>query len=222
MFPSALSLSQTAAALKPIRILIADDHPIVRQGLVAILNDQADMVVVAEASDGLAAIAEFKQYQPDVLILDLRMPRLGGVEVIEAIRSDFPGACIIMFTIYDTDEDIYRGLRAGAKSYLLKDTPCQEVLKVIRNVYEGQRHIPAEISQKLASRIEQPELTGRELEVLQLLVIGQSNRELGALLSISERTVKFHINNIFTKLGVSDRTQAVIQALKRGLARLEF
>lgn len=212
---------ETRSSNQTIRILIADDHPIVRQGLVSILNDQSDMSVVAEADDGQAAVVQYRQQQPDVAILDLRMPHLSGVEAIATIRAEFPQACIIMFTIYDTDEDIYRGLQAGAKSYLLKGTPCQEVLRVIRHVCEGQRHIPDEISTKLAARITTPELTSREMEVLQLLVVGKTNRIISDELFISERTVKFHVNNIFNKLEVRDRTQAAVEALKRGLARLE-
>lgn len=212
---------KTQPPVETIRILIADDHPIVRQGLVAILNDQPDMIVVAEANDGQEAVAQYREHQPDVAILDLRMPNLSGVETINAIRAEFPKACIVMFTIYDTDEDIYRGLQAGAKSYLLKGTPCQEVLRVIRHVCKGQRHIPYEISIKLAARIEHPELTDRELDVLQLLVVGRTNQAISKELYISERTVKFHISNLFNKLDVRDRTQAAVEALKRGLARLE-
>ncbi len=212
---------KTRSSNQIIRILIADDHPIVRQGLVSILNNQSDMNVVAEAGDGQAAVVQYRQHQPDVAILDLRMPHLSGVEAIATIRAEFPQACIIMFTIYDTDEDIYRGLQAGAKSYLLKGTPCQEMLRVIRHVCEGQRHIPDEISTKLAARITTPELTSREREVLQLLVGGKTNRIISDELFISERTVKFHVNNIFNKLEVRDRTQAAVEALKRGLARLE-
>lgn len=211
----------TRSPTQTIRILIADDHPIVRQGLVSILNDQSDMTVIAEVSNGQEAVAQYRQHQPDIAILDLRMPTLGGVEAITTIRAEFPQACIIMFTIYDTDEDIYRGLQAGAKSYLLKGTPCQEILRVIRHVCQGQRHIPNEISTKLAARIEHPELTSREMDVLHLLVVGKTNQAISKELTISERTVKFHINNIFNKLGVCDRTQAVVEALKRGLARLE-
>ncbi|MBD2020725.1 response regulator transcription factor [Leptolyngbya sp. FACHB-36] len=204
-----------------IRILLADDHPIVRQGLAGILNNQSDMTVVAEADDGRAAIEQFRNCQPDIAILDLRMPDVGGVEAIAGIRAEFPDARIIMFTIYDTDEDIYRGLRAGAKSYLLKDTPCREILEVIRTVHAGKRYISHELGAKLATRIDLPELTTRELEVLRLLSRGKSNPDISALLSITEGTVKFHVNNILSKLGVSDRTQAVLKALKRGLVQLD-
>ncbi|MBE9045324.1 response regulator transcription factor [Pleurocapsales cyanobacterium LEGE 10410] len=204
-----------------IRIIIADDHPIVRQGLVALLDDQEDMNVVAELNNGREAIAEYRELQPDIAILDLRMPQIGGVEAIQTIRAEFPTACIIMFTIYDTDEDIYRGLQAGAKSYLLKDTPCEKILEIIRTVHGGKRYIPTGVSLKLAERLERPNLTKRETEVLQQIAYGRNNQEIGDILTISEATVKFHINNIFAKLDVSDRTQAVIEALKRGLTQLE-
>ena len=204
-----------------IRIIIADDHPIVRQGLAALLDDQADMSVVAELNNGREAIAKYRELQPDIAILDLRMPHIGGVEAIQTIRAEFPSASIIMFTIYDTDEDIYRGLQAGAKSYLLKDTPCEKILQIVRTVHAGKRYIPTEVSLKLAERLERPNLTKRETEVLQQIALGKNNQEIRDTLIISEATVKFHVNNIFAKLNVSDRTSAVIEALKRGLAQLE-
>jgi two-component system, NarL family, response regulator len=160
-------------SIKPIRLLVADDHPIVRQGLVAILNDQPDMNVVAEVNNGQQAIEQFRIHQPDVAILDLKMPEVGGVEAIDTIRSEFPTAAIIMFSIYETDEDVYRGLRAGAKAYLLKDTPCQEILEVIRTVSGGQRYIPAGIGTKLAARMERPDLSDRENQVLVLMAQGK-------------------------------------------------
>jgi two-component system, NarL family, response regulator len=214
-------MSQTSTANpNPIRILLADDHPIVRQGLAGILNNQPDMTVVAEVDDGEAAIEQFRHYQPDIAILDLRMPNVGGVEAITAIRAEFPNARIIMFTIYDTDEDIYRGLRAGAKAYLLKDAPCEKILEAIRLVNSGGRHITDTVSAKLADRLQQPELTDREHEVLQQIVMGKSNKAIAAALNITEGTVKFHVNSVLTKLNVNDRTQAVVVALKRGLARI--
>lgn len=214
-------MPQTVAeSTLPIRILIADDHPVVREGLVAILDDQADMTVVAQANDGREAIALFRLHQPDVVILDLRMPQVGGVEAITAIRAEFPDACIIMLTIYDTDEDIYQGLRAGAKAYLLKDTPCGEIIEIIRAVYQGQRYIPSSIGEKLAARIERPKLSERESEILQLITTGKSNKAISVALGITENTVKFHVNNILSKLGVSDRTQAVVTALKLGIVKL--
>jgi two-component system, NarL family, response regulator len=204
---------------KQIRLLLADDHPIVRRGLVAILNDEPDMQVVADVDSGREAIEQYRLLQPDIAMLDLQMPDIGGVEAIKMIRSEFPNACIIMFTIYNTDEDIYRGLKAGAKAYLLKDTPLQVILEVIRTVCEGQRHIPVELYNKLAARLEQPDLTPREAEVLHLMASGNNNRAIALALTISENTVKAHVNSLLAKLGVNDRTHAVVTALRRGIIR---
>jgi DNA-binding NarL/FixJ family response regulator len=204
---------------KTIKILIADDHPIVSQGLVAILNDQPDMQIVAQVMNGRQAIEQFRILQPDVTLLDLRMPEVGGVEAITTIRSEFPDAAIIMFSIYETDEDIYQGLRAGAKAYLLKDTPCQEILEVIRAVRDGERYVPAEIGTKLAARMERPNLSDREFEVLGLMARGKNNKAIAAELGITENTVKFHVTNVMIKLGASDRTHAVVNALQQGLIK---
>jgi two-component system, NarL family, response regulator len=205
---------------KTIRILVADDHPIVRQGLVAILNDQPDMSVVAEVDNGQQAIAQFRSCPPDVAIIDLQMPQVGGVEAIQTIRAEFPDAAIIMFSIYETDEDIYQGLRAGAKAYLLKDTPCQEILEVIRAVSDGQRYVSAEIGTKLAARMDRPNLSDREQQVLALMAKGSSNKAIATTLFITENTVKFHVTNVMIKLGASDRTHAVMNALQQGIIKL--
>jgi two-component system, NarL family, response regulator len=205
---------------KTIRLLVADDHPIVRQGLVAILNDQPDMNVVAEVNNGQQAIDQFRIHQPDVAILDLKMPEVGGVEAIDTIRAEFPTAAIIMFSIYETDEDVYRGLRAGAKAYLLKDTPCQEILEVIRTVSGGQRYIPEVIGTKLAARMERPNLSDREHQVLVLMAQGKKNKDIASELNISDNTVKFHVTNVTLKLGASDRTRAVVNALQQGIIKL--
>lgn len=204
----------------PIRILLADDHPIVRQGLALILNNEADMTVVGQANNGQEAVDLFSSIQPDVALLDLRMPVMSGVEAIAAIRAKFPSACIILLTTYDGDEEIYQGLKSGAKAYLLKDISCDEILETIRKVYAGQKHISSQVGAKLAERMTLPELSDREREVLQLMAKGNSNQEIATALSIAESTVKFHVNNILSKLGVSDRTSAAIVALKRGIARL--
>jgi two-component system, NarL family, response regulator len=209
----------TPVISKQIRILIADDHPIVRQGLISILEDEPDMTIVAQASDGQEAIALFRKYLPDIVLLDLRMPNVGGVEVITTVRADYPDACIIMLTIYDTDEDIYQGLRAGAKAYLLKDTPCNEIMEVIRAVCDGRRYIPAPISEKLAARMEKPDLSDRERQVVQLMASGKNNREIGAVLNITEHTVKFHVNNLLSKLAASDRSHAIVLALRQGIVQ---
>ena len=204
-----------------IRILVAEDHEIVRDGICAIISQQSDFTVVAEAENGEQAIQLYREQQPDVLLTDLKMPELEGVEAIAQIKAEFPQAKIIILTTYDTDEDIYRGLRAGAKGYLLKDTSSEELANAIRTVHSGQKYVPQTVAMKLAERINNLELTSREMEVLKLLTKGKNNQEIGSILKITEGTVKFHANNIFSKLGVSDRTQAVITAFKRGLARLE-
>ena len=204
-----------------IRVLVAEDHEIVRDGICAIVNQQEDMRVVAEADNGTKAVQKYREHQPDVVLMDLRMPAIEGVEAIAQIKSEFPTAKIIILTTYDTDEDIYRGLQAGAKGYLLKDTSAEDLATAIRTVNQGKKYVPQELAMKLAERITTSELTNREMEVLRLLTKGNSNQEIGSILKITEGTVKFHVNNILSKLNVSDRTQAVIVSLKRGLTRLE-
>ncbi|MGG6262971.1 response regulator [Leptolyngbya sp. AN03gr2] len=204
---------------RPIRLLIADDHPVVRRGLIAVLDDQDDMEVVAEVSNGRDAIAQFRAVQPDVAILDLRMPEVKGVDAIAAIRAEFPDACIIMLTIYETDEDIYQGLRAGARAYLLKDTPLEEIMEVIRAVCEGKRYVPNRISEKYITHAERPQLSDRERQVLELMATGHNNKTMSAALSITEHTIRFHVANLIDKLGASDRTEAVVIAMRRGFIR---
>jgi two-component system, NarL family, response regulator len=204
----------------PIRVLIADDHAIVRNGLVRMVELTDGMEVIAEAGTGLEAVALFRQHQPDVALMDLRMPQMNGVEAIVAIRQEFPNARVAILTTYDTDEDIFRGLQAGAKGYLLKDSKMSELLDAIRTLHTGHRYIPPAVGAKLAERMSQPQLSDRELEVLRLMSAGKTNQEMCDDLCISESTIKFHINNIFNKLGVSDRTQAVVIAIKRGIANL--
>ncbi|HEY9623638.1 MAG TPA: response regulator transcription factor [Crinalium sp.] len=203
-----------------IRVLIADDHPIVSQGLAVLLECKPDITVVGQACNGREAIALFRQHQPDVTLMDLRMPEMSGVEAIVALCAEFPDPRIIVLTTYDGDEDIYRGLRAGAKGYLLKDTKPDELLTAIYAVHSGKQHIPSEVAAKLIERMSTPELSERELEVLHRMATGMTNQEISTALNITESTVKFHINRILSKLGVSDRTQAVIMALRRGLANL--
>jgi DNA-binding NarL/FixJ family response regulator len=203
-----------------IRILIADDHPVVAQGLVALLECEADITVVGQAYDGCQAVELFHQHQPDVTLMDLRMPQMDGVAAITAICTLVDDARIIVLTTYDSDEDIYRGLRAGAKGYLLKDAEPDELLVAIRTVHSGKKYIPPDIGAKLAERMTNPQLSDRELEVVRLMVAGKSTQEISAALSIAESTVKFHVNNILSKLGVSDRTQAIVVALKRGIVSI--
>lgn len=204
-----------------IRVLIADDHPVVREGLAALINRRPDMEVVAEASNGREALEQFLQQLPDVALIDLRMPGMDGVEAIQAIRKQVPMAHIIVLTTYDGDEDIYQGLRAGAKAYLLKDVSREELLECIRAVHEGATRIPPPVAAKLATRVSAPDFTEREIEVLRLMVTGKSNKEIGAALNVTEGTVKVHVNHILTKLGVSGRTEATTLALKRGIIHLD-
>ncbi|MBX9252992.1 response regulator transcription factor [Desmonostoc muscorum CCALA 125] len=203
-----------------IRVLIVDDHSIVRQGLAAMIENEPDMTVVGQAGNGQEAIAQYRQLQPDVTLIDLRMPEVSGVDAIVAICAEFAHARMIVLTTYDGDEDIYRALRAGAKGYLLKDAEPEALLNAIHIVHRGQQYIPSEVAAKLVQRMNIPELSEREQEVVCQMARGLSNQDIAAALNITESTVKFHINRILSKLGVSDRTQAVITALKRGLAKL--
>jgi len=206
---------------EPIRILVVDDHTVVRQGLVALLNTVTDIAVVAEASDGQEAVDAYHKFKPDVTLMDLRLPKLGGADAIALIRQDSPGARIIVLTTFDGDEDIFRALQAGAKGYLLKGTDADELMAAIRAVYAGKSKIPAFVAEKLAERMGGPALTTRELEVLKRIVAGRSNKEIASDLHISEATVKTHINSLLSKLNVSDRTQAATTALQRGIVHLD-
>lgn len=205
---------------KPIRVMLADDHPVVLEGMAAIVAREPDMDVVGLARDGQQAVALFQQEQPDVVLMDLRMPQLDGVAAVTAIRAAAPEARIIILTTYDGDEDIYRALRAGAKGYLLKDVMPDDLLNGIRAVHAGGKQIAPGMAQKLVERVSADQLTERETDVLHLIVAGVSNAEIAVRLSVAESTVKFHVTHILSKLGVTDRTQAVVVALRRGLARL--
>ncbi len=204
-----------------IRVMVVEDHHIVRQGLVALLNTVPDIAVIAEANDGQQALDLFSLHQPDITLLDLRLPVLGGVEVITRIRQRSSQARIIVLTTFDGDEDIYRALQAGARGYLLKGMRTEELVEAIRAVHAGKTRIPAIVAERLAVRVGGEELTAREMDVLRLIVAGKSNKEIATQLKISEATVKTHMNNILGKLGVSDRTQAATAALQRGLVHLE-
>jgi two-component system NarL family response regulator len=206
---------------EPIRILIADDHPVVRDGLEALIARRPDMKVVGEATNGREAVDQFHRHHPDVTLMDLRMPQMDGVEAISAIRKQDPDARIVILTTFDGDEDVYRGLRAGAKAYLLKDAPREELLECIHAVHAGKTWIPPAVATKLAARVSSSDLTERELEVLRLMVAGKSNKEIGVILHISEGTVKVHVNHILEKMGVGGRTEASVEALRRGLMHLE-
>lgn len=203
-----------------IRVLVADDHAVVRDGLVAMIGKWSDMIVVAEAQDGREAVDQWKQHHPDVTLLDLRMPLLDGVEAIDQIRECDATARVILLTTFDDEEDIYRGIRAGAKSYLLKGAPREDILNCIRNVHRGETVVPSSVAAKLAGRVSGPELTERELTVLKALATGQSNKMIGRCLFISETTVKAHLKSIFTKLNVLSRTEAIAAAARRGIVQL--
>ena len=200
--------------------MVIDDQAVVRQGFVALINTVPDMVVVAEGTNGQQAVELYRHYKPDITLIDLRMPVMGGVEAISAIRQEFPDARLIVLTTFDGDEDIYRSLQAGAQGYLLKDLFFEELEDAIRKVHAGSRRIPTLVAEKLAERMTTSELTSRELQVLEEIVRGKSNKEIGSALQISEATVKSHINNILGKLGVTDRTQAATTALQRGIVHL--
>ncbi len=204
----------------PIRLLVVDDHAVVRGGLVALLRTVGDMEVVSEASDGKEAVRQYGTHQPDVTLMDLRLGSMGGVEAIQHIREQWPQARIIVLTTFDGDEDIYKALQAGAKAYLLKGMSVDELISTIRAVHAGRMRIPATIAEKLAERMGGPQLTTRELEVMQEIVRGRNNKEIGRVLAISEATVKSHINSLLSKLGVNDRTAASAVALQRGIVHL--
>ena len=204
-----------------IRILIVEDHHVVRQGLAALLSVVDGMQVMGEAADGEAAVTQWNSLKPDITLIDLRLPRRSGVEVIQTIRRHNPYARFIVLTTFDGDEDIYRALQAGARAYLLKGMTAEVLVTTIRQVHAGKSCIPSVIAQKLAERMGAEELTHREQDVLEQIVRGKSNKEIGVELEIGEATVKTHINSLLGKLGVTDRTQAATAAIQRGIVPLE-
>lgn len=206
-----------AMDVNKIRIMVIDDQAVVRQGFVSLIKTVPDMEIVGEGSNGQEAVDLFRRLRPDITLMDLRMPGVSGAEAISQIRGEFPAARIIVLTTFDGDEDIYRAVQAGAQGYLLKDMFFEELEAAIRKVHSGARLIPGSVAERLAARMSSSELTARELEVLRQIVDGKSNKEIGNALNISEATVKSHINNILSKLGVSDRTQAATTALQRGI-----
>lgn len=208
-----------AAAQSAIRVLIAEDHTVVRDGLVALINQERDLRIVADTGDGRQAVELWRQHRPDVTLMDLRMPQMDGVAAIYEIRAIDPNARIIVLTTFDGDEDIYRGMRAGAKSYLLKDVRREELFQCIREVHAGRTFVPPAIAAKLFERLPGEELTPREQEVLRLLAEGKPNKLVGAALAISEVTVKSHVQSIFKKLNVLSRTEAIAVATRKGLLR---
>jgi DNA-binding NarL/FixJ family response regulator len=205
---------------EPIRILVAEDHLVARVGVSTIVNMQPDMSVVAEASNGQQAVEMYRQYLPDVALLDMRMPVMTGVEAALAIRRDFPHARMIALTTYGGDEDIRRALAAGVQAYLTKDVLHDELIKAIRAVHSGHTYLPAAVAAALAAQMPRPDLSARELQVLELIVRGLANKQIAYSLSIAEHTVKNHVKNILSKLGVQDRTQAATAAIQRGIIHL--
>jgi len=203
-----------------IRVLVADDHPVVCSGLSAIISTQPDMTIVAEAANGNEAVALFRQHQPDITLMDLRMPEMGGVEAIHAIRKFSRHGGFIVLTTYQGDEDIHRALVAGAQAYLLKGMPHAELIQAIRSVHAGLRYLPPAVLKSLAERPPGMALSSREMDILQLILRGLSNKQIAEELGITEGTVKWHINIILSRLHVSDRTQAVIASLQRGILEL--
>jgi len=205
---------------KKIRVILADDHPVVRNGLAAMVDQQADMEVVAEASDGDEAIALYERLHPDVMVLDLRMPKRDGAAVVQHVMATNPKARLLIMTTYDGDEDIFRCLSQGAKGYLLKDAPRQEILSAIRAVSEDRPYTSSSIAAKALQRMAKPSLTQRELDVLQQVALGRSNKDIARRLNITEGTAKTHVKSILTKLDAISRTEAVAVAHKRGMIHL--
>jgi DNA-binding NarL/FixJ family response regulator len=203
-----------------IRVLSVDDHPLLRQGIAAIINSQPDMLLVAEASRGSEAIQKFREHQPDVTLMDLRLPDMSGIDTMIAIRTEFGDARIVMLTTFEGDVEVQRALEAGARGYMLKSTPPKDLVEVIRQVHAGKKRVPAELAAQLAEHLSDEPLTEREVDVLRHVAGGNRNRDIAERLFISEETVKVHVKHIMEKLGASDRTQAVAIAVRRGIIQL--
>jgi two-component system NarL family response regulator len=205
----------------PIRVIIVDDHPVVRAGLTSMLGTQSQLQVVGTASSGEEALEIVRQDSPDVLLLDLRMPNMNGIETLLALKKTGCNAAVIILTSYETDEDIYRAVQAGAQGYLLKDTSLREMVEAIRSVHSGKRYIPRPIAARLAERMMRTNLTLREIEILKMLAKGPTNKQIGHALGISDNTVRNHVNSIIEKLDVSDRTEAATTAIQRGIIAVD-
>ena len=212
-------MQKLAAPAQKIRILLVDDHAVIRMGLMTAVSDAADMDVVADVESGPDAIAAFRQHRPDVVVLDLRLHGMSGIETIHALRAEFKTARILIFSSYATGEEIYRAMKAGAAGFVLKEMSLDRLLEAIRAVHQGAQYMPSEIAARVGERL-LAHLTPREIEVLHLLARGLSNKEIGAQLGVVEGTVKIHITSVFNKLGVSDRTQALIESIKRGIVQI--
>ena len=209
-----------SSAPRPIRIALVDDHPILRQGIAALISDQPDLQLVGQASNGLEAIEQFRLHRPDVMLMDLQMPGMNGIDAMSAIRGEFPDARFVVLTTYTGDVQIVRALKAGARAYLLKSLLHRELLETIRSVHAGNKRIPPEIAAELADHAADDQLTAREIEVLRLIASGNANKIVADHLSITEETVKAHVKSILSKLDANDRTHAVTIALKRGIIEL--
>jgi DNA-binding NarL/FixJ family response regulator len=208
------------APAKPIRILSVEDHPVFREGLSAIISSQPDMLMVAQATNAIEALDEFRRHRPDITLMDLRLPGANGTDTLTSIRGEFPHARVIMLTTSDSDGEIQRAMKAGASAYILKSTPKNELLAAIRSVHGGRRHVPPEVAARLAEHLGEEDLTSRELEVLRLIRDGFRNKQIADQLAIAETTVNFHIKNLVDKLGANDRTHAVTIAIRRGLLQV--
>jgi DNA-binding NarL/FixJ family response regulator len=215
-----MTTMQKPAILTRIRILLVDDHMVIRMGLMTAASDAADMEVVADVDNGQDAVEAYRRLKPDIVVLDLRMHGMSGLETLRALREEFKGVRVLVFSNYAKGEEIYQAMKAGAAGFVLKEMPLDRLLEAIRVVHRGEQYMPPEVAVRVGERM-LAQLSPRELEVLQLLGRGFSNKEIGAHLGVVEGTVKIHVANIFGKLGVSDRTQALIEAIKRGIVQIE-